>query len=256
MKKLLVLLMLMGCMSSTTLKENGNTRTVNIKDFNAIRCEYCADIQFKQGKKYAVTASGSDESMKVLDIYKDGTTLVIARKELKKKKKSDKDKVYLQITAPEINKLDISGVADFHTEKMKVGDFEVEVKGVFDFKCKELTCKDFSYYIKGVSKAKAQIKAQTASIYCKGVDTSEFQMDSPKLQLHWKGVCNMDLDFKGKEVSIWNNGVGTIRAKLDCTSLKAQNKGVGKLYLSGTADQTEINSDGVNNVDASELNQF
>ncbi len=50
MKKLLVLLMLMGCMSSTTLKEDGNTRTVNIKDFNAIRCEYCADIQFKQGK--------------------------------------------------------------------------------------------------------------------------------------------------------------------------------------------------------------
>ena len=38
--------------------------------------------------------------------------------------------------------------------------------------------------------------------------------------------------------------------------LKARNSGVGKLILSGTADQTEINSNGVNKIDATELNKF
>ena len=43
---------------------------------------------------------------------------------------------------------------------------------------------------------------------------------------------------------------------MECTSLKARNSGVGKLILSGTADQTEINSNGVNKIDATELNKF
>nr|WP_281793162.1 DUF2807 domain-containing protein [Paraprevotella clara] len=43
---------------------------------------------------------------------------------------------------------------------------------------------------------------------------------------------------------------------MECTSLKARNSGVGKLILSGTADQTEINSNGVNKIDAIELNKF
>ena len=44
--------------------------------------------------------------------------------------------------------------------------------------------------------------------------------------------------------------------QVECTSLKARNSGVGKLILSGTADQTEINSNGVNKIDATELNKF
>ena len=255
MKKLLALLTLMGCMSSTNLKENGNIRTIEAKNFHNIRCEYCADIQYTQGKEYAVTASGSDQTMKQLHIYQEGKTLVIARKE-PNKKKSDKEKVYLRITAPEINRLDVGGVMKFRTGKMTADDFEINVGGVSDFQCEKLVCKNFTYDIKGVSKGKAQIESQTAHINCKGVDKSEFQIYSPELQLNCKGVCNMDLDFRGKEISIWNTGVGTIRARLDCTTLKARNKGVGKLYLSGTANQTEINSDGVNNVDASGLNSF
>lgn len=255
MKKLLALLMLMGCMSSTSIKENENVRTVEVKDFHTIRCEYNADIQYIQGKKYAVTASGSEQSMKQLRIYQEGNTLVIARKE-PNKEKNDKEKVYLRITAPEINMLNVRGVMDFHTEKMKVDDFEINVGGVFSFQCEELVCRDFTYKVKGVSKSKARIEAQTTSFSCHGVDNSDFQIHGSELGVSCNGVCNMDLDFKGKNISIWNKGVGTIRAKLDCAFLKAQNKGVGKLYLSGTADQTEINSDGVNNVDASGLNSF
>ena len=200
MKKLLALLTLMGCMSSTNLKENGNIRTIEAKNFHNIRCEYCADIQYTQGKEYAVTASGSDQTMKQLHIYQEGKTLVIARKE-PNKKKSDKEKVYLRITAPEINRLDVGGVMKFRTGKMTADDFEINVGGVSDFQCEKLVCKNFTYDIKGVSKGKAQIEAQTAHINCKGVDTSEFQIYSPELQLNCKGVCNMDLDFRGVRLS-------------------------------------------------------
>ena len=55
-------------------------KTFRIEDFNAIRCEFVADIYYTQGKSYSVEAQASEKIMNMVSIHKKGNTLVIAKK--------------------------------------------------------------------------------------------------------------------------------------------------------------------------------
>ena len=237
MKKLMTILLVITTVLAASAR--------NQMDFNAIRCEFVADIYYTQGKSYSVEAQASEKIMNMVSIHKKGNTLVIAKKKGNKESNKNEKRLQLYVTAPEINDLQIPGVADFHAKEMDVEDFSLNV-----------TCKSFVSSTPGVNKSHATIHAQTARFDCSGVDKSTLCIYADDLHLQSSGVSKQTVEFKGKKVDIQNSGVGTIHITMECTSLKARNSGVGKLILSGTADQTEINSNGVNKIDATELNKF
>ena len=74
----------------------------------------------------------------------------------------DKESLQLYVTAPEINDLQIPGVADFHAKEMDVEDFSLNVKGVSRFECENQTCKSFVSSTPGVNKSHATIHASIA----------------------------------------------------------------------------------------------
>ena len=253
MKKLMTILLVIATVLTASARNQTVKKTLRIEGFNAIRCEFVADIYYTQDKSYSVEAQASEKIMNMVSINKRGNTLVITQKKGNKEKIKGKERLQLYVTAPEINDLQIPGVADFHAKEMDVEDFSLNVKGVSRFECENLTCKSFVSSTPGVNKSHATIHAQTARFDCSGVDKSTLRIYADNLHLQ---SSDQTVDFKGKKVDIQNSGVGTIHITMECTSLKARNSGVGKLILSGTADQTEINSDGVNKIDATELNKF
>ena len=256
MKKLMTILLVITTVLAASARNQMVKKTFRIEDFNAIRCEFVADIYYTQGKSYSVEAQASEKIMNMVSIHKKGNTLVIAKKKGNKESNKNEKRLQLYVTAPEINDLQIPGVADLHAKEMDVEDFSLNVKGVSRFECENLTCKSFVSSTPGVNKSHATIHAQTARFDCSGVDKSTLCIYADDLHLQSSGVSKQTVEFKGKKVDIQNSGVGTIHITMECTSLKARNSGVGKLILSGTADQTEINSNGVNKIDATELNKF
>ena len=57
------------CSRSKRTESNGE-KTFRIEDFNAIRCEFVADIYYTQGKSYSVEAQASEKIMNMVSIHK------------------------------------------------------------------------------------------------------------------------------------------------------------------------------------------
>lgn len=80
MKKLMTILLVITTVLAASARNQMVKKTFRIEDFNAIRCEFVADIYYTQGKSYSVEAQASEKIMNMVSIHKKGNTLVIAKK--------------------------------------------------------------------------------------------------------------------------------------------------------------------------------
>ena len=71
-----------------------------------------------------------------------------------------------------------------------------------------------------------------------------------------RGTGNDTIKFKGSDLAINNTGLSQTNLNVDCKKLQASNSGMAKMTISGTADDTSFDSDGVININTSELNQY
>ena len=186
----MTILLVIATVLTASARNQTVKKTFRIEGFNAIRCEFVADIYYTQGKSYSVEAQASEKIMNMVSINKRGNTLVITQKKGNKEKIKGKERLQLYVTAPEINDLQIPGVADFHAKEMDVEDFSLNVKGVSRFECENLTCKSFVSSTPGVNKSHATIHAQTARFDCSGVDKSTLRIYADNLHLQSSGVSN------------------------------------------------------------------
>ncbi len=264
---LMLILVLTAIVSSSCVISNGYVvsddydttnfvvRTYDLKDFNAIECNGVAHVEYKQGNTYSVTARSTQEMLDKTKITCSSNKLVIDQKSLKMKNQSP---VFIEISSPDLNKVDISGVSTFKTSSIvTTGKFDIDMSGVGNIEFDSIRCSNCGIDVSGAGKFYGLINAtDKVEVDAGGAVKSEIDINANELVLDCSGAVKMTVGFSGRKADVDCSGVSQINISVDCEELKAENSGVSSLTIKGVAENTNILSSGVSTIDTKELNKF
>ena len=144
----MTILLVIATVLTASARNQTVKKTLRIEGFNAIRCEFVADIYYTQGKSYSVEAQASEKIMNMVSIHKKGNTLSLPKR-----------KVTRKVTR---TKRDCNSTSQHQKSmicKYRCGRFpcqrngcrrlSLNVKGVSRFECENLTCKSFRFFHPG-----------------------------------------------------------------------------------------------------------
>lgn len=114
-------------------KDRDNLTTHNLSGFTEIEVSGVYKIDVQVGEDFSVTTSGSDKEVKYMDVSVDGDTLILGTKDDKKNWNiGKKEGIYAVVTLPELNSLDVAGIATGHVDDIDSDDFEIHIAGISD----------------------------------------------------------------------------------------------------------------------------
>ncbi len=227
------------------------TRTYALVDFNAIDCAGNTYITYKQADTYSVTARCTEKILDDTDIEVRGNKLVISpRKSIK-----NMPRMLVEVSSPELNDIDISGVSGFKASRIVIQDrFSLEISGVGHVEFDSIYCSSSNIEVSGASNIVGNIVAkEDVDIEVSGAVKSEFYVEANNLKLDCGGAIKMDLNFVGDTADIECSGAGKIQLDTKCNVLKAENSGVSKLTVRGSAKETKLRTSGASKIDTDGL---
>ena len=173
------------------------SRTFDLKDFDTIEINGGADVTFTQSEDYDVTVRTQESVFDLLDYRVEGTKLIL---EIKDRKSIHAEEFTVSITAPELNKVTVSGASDLDIKGLRIdGDLEVQVNGAGDLDFDQIACDNFTVQVNGAADAKLS-----------SIDIRK------KLKVQVNGAGDVDITGSTQDVSLEVNGAGDI----DATGLK------------------------------------
>lgn len=186
------------------------TKTLDFKDFDAIRINGSADIVFTQADAWEVTVRTQENIFDVLDYeVKDGV-LVLDTKDHQNIRAEEYD---VTITAPQLKEIEMNGAGDVKIPAglRTDGDFKVEINGAGDIDMTRLICKEL------------RISANGAC----DIDAAGIDVESVKVEIN--GAGDVELSGKAGSADLEVNGAGDINA------LNLQVAGEVKKHAAGLA---------------------
>ncbi|MCR5697712.1 MAG: DUF2807 domain-containing protein [Marinilabiliaceae bacterium] len=268
MKNTFIITLVAACLMSMTscIYVNGNdnigitvsdttdfvTRSYDLADFNSIDCSGVTHITYKQADTYSLTARSTEKVLDNTDIEVRGNKLVISPK----KSIKNMPPIFIELTTPELNDVDISGASTFKASRINTQNcFSLDISGVAHVEFDSIYCASSGIDISGASKIFGNIIAtEDVDIDASGAVKSEMSIKSNNLKLDCGGAIKMDLNFVGDTADIECSGAGKIVLDTQCNLLKAENSGVSKLTVKGTAKKTKLRTSGVSSIDTEDLN--
>ena len=173
------------------------SKTFDFKDFDTIDINGGADVTFTQAEDYNVTVRTQESVLDSLDYRMEGTKLIL---EVKDRKSIQADVFEISITAPELNKVTVSGASDLDIKGLRIdGDLEVQVNGAGDLDFDQIVCDNFSVQVNGAADAKLS-----------SIDIRKL------LKIEVNGAGDVDITGSAQDVTLEVNGAGDI----DATGLK------------------------------------
>ena len=185
--------------SGIAIKGSGavTSKTFDFKDFDTIEINGGADVTFTQAEDYDVTVRTQESVFDLLDYRVEGTKLIL---EIKDRKSIHAEEFAVSITAPELNKVTVSGASDLDIKGLRIdGDLEVQVNGAGDLDFDQIVCDNFTVQVNGAADAKLS-----------SIDIRK------KLKVQVNGAGDVDITGSTQDVSLEVNGAGDI----DATGLK------------------------------------
>lgn len=133
--------------------KNEVTRTFDLTGFSGIDISGVYDIEVIAGKDYSITVSGDRDEMDNVEIKVESGMLYMGSK--KKWKKKNRHGIDAKITLPELDELEVSGVASADIEGVDADDFELDVSGVAEVNI-EGECRSLDAHVSGVGELDAE----------------------------------------------------------------------------------------------------
>ena len=218
--------------------------TQNNGDECSVRLDYSAikDAEFAEKLK---------EKLKV--VYRDGEVKIglTGRLKVPAMCSSEKNRLKIYITSPDLVKIAQKGVGSFHAKTINSDRLEIDNEGVGSVKIGKILANKLEVTNEGVGSVSIDdAKGDDMSIDNEGVGSvkiSKIEMESLKLDNEGVGSVNLDM-FKGGSLVIKNEGVGSVKAKVDCQSVNATSGGVGGVNLSGVTRQYNKKKGGIGGI--------
>lgn len=149
------------------------TKTLNLRNFHAINAKTAVWVEYTQGSDYKVVFEGSQKELDELKMeVKDGV-LVIDEAHKSTKRYNDNEHFTLYITAPHLDRLNVSGVLNFDAKRVKESKMAMDVSGVFNSDIDLLECDTYEVHNSGVMNCDGKVKSKTANIHTSGVDNGD-----------------------------------------------------------------------------------
>lgn len=160
MRVVLLAAALVGASIGSALAESKSSKTLDLRDFDAIEIGGAYELDVIVGEDFSVELSGpSDEMARVEATLKNGALVLGTKKRIKGGHKG----VKAVVTMPALSRIAVSGVADADVSGVDAKDFKLDLSGVGEVniagECEKLIAR-----VSGVGEVDAQ------SLQCKSVD--------------------------------------------------------------------------------------
>lgn len=226
------------------------SQTYRLEGFNEIECSGVAQIYFTQGDRYSVKATADEKLLKYLKMKVSDGVLVV---ETKINRGVNNAKIRVDVTAPHLKGVEISGVSGFHAANIVADDFEVELSGVSVCEFSTIKCRTFSGELSGVGKISGRVAARKAELDVSGTCKGTLDIAADVLSLEQSGAAKMEVNFKGRLAKVENSGAGYLNLRVNSDLLEVENSGVSRIKLSGVAARTKISRSGMSKIDTDAL---
>lgn len=170
------------------------SETRKVEAFSSIEVSTVANIYFTQSDTYSLKIEGKEKFVKQTKISVRNSVLSIDCEQNKdaKTNRNNTKKVDVYITAPDLQKVNFSGVGSFNCNTpLKLNDVKFEVEGVGNVKVANLKCK-------------------TLSIDLEGVGNADIHVNCDRLKASVDGVGHIVLSGTAGTANISKDGVGSV----------------------------------------------
>jgi hypothetical protein len=255
MKKIFLATMLLAstvCGSCTVKVVDGEadakkvTKTLKLKDFDAIEINGSGKVEFSQAPEYKVQLIASEESMKGVKASVVGKVLTLSRDNSRVngnkivQLKMSRGGYTLKVSAPSLSAIRITGSGEFTAKTpITAKSLDAEVTGSGDLDLDNVTADNISVTVTGSGDADIHATCSTmADLMVVGsgdIDADINGCATVKASVGGSGDIDMDLK-KCESISAEVTGSGDIEAELvDCGTVDASTSGSGDIVLKGQA---------------------
>ena len=139
--------------------------------FSSMEITSVGTIHFTQSDTYSFKIEGKEKYVKNTETtVKDGRLLIGFKDKKNKRMRNQKDGVVIWISAPDLKKVEFTGVGEFKCEKpLKLDEVSFEVKGVGEVYVSDLTCNELKVALRGVGSADIHVACDYLSAKMSGV---------------------------------------------------------------------------------------
>ncbi|WP_273163788.1 GIN domain-containing protein [Bacteroides fluxus] len=139
--------------------------------FSSMEVTSVGTIHFTQSDTYSFKIEGKEKYVKNTETtVKDGRLLIGFKDKKNKRMRNQKDGVVIWISAPDLKKVEFTGVGEFKCEKpLKLDEVSFEVKGVGEVHVSDLTCNELKVALRGVGSADIHVACDYLSAKMSGV---------------------------------------------------------------------------------------
>ena len=224
------------------------TKEFDIKDFTGLDIGYNTEVTYVQGNTYKVEVKTTEKVFNALRV-KNKMGVLTLDFPFSTPDKVKNEKIYLHVTAPQINSFELSGVTKLYAEAFTAGKLTMDVSGACKVDVGHIDCTEADIDCSGASHIMASIKARgEADLECSGASTMKAKVEAKDLDLDFSGATKGDLNiisdevdmdisgaskiegsFKGKRIGLECSGTGKIDLDVDCEQLKAENNHIEQI---------------------------
>ncbi|MBP3829539.1 MAG: DUF2807 domain-containing protein [Bacteroidaceae bacterium] len=229
------------------------TRTYDLQDFTILDVSNVVKVVYTQGNAYSVKLTGRAELLDEMEVTATGGQLKVSAKRSKKfnnvkqKDRPDgKHNFILQLTAPCLENILLSGVSTFETTAMMPDFLFVRLEGVSKLKANSIESQSLKMSISGCS------EVHVGSVACKEYEASmsgSSKVDIQKLTAEKGAVTHLNgaskathpsLAVKGRVIFNVNGASKLTLSAKDCESLQVGFSGAskGEVSFKGNALRT------------------
>ena len=199
MKTLLITLtFLFVVIANTVYAANDKNSEVSevrkVEAFSSTNMTSVATVHFIQSDTYSLKIEGKEEYVKNISSSVNNGCLVTGFKN-KKENRSKKYGVTIYLSAPDLKKVEFTGVGSFNCKTpLKLEDVKFAIEGVGNLNVKDLTCKSLTITLEGVGDA-------------------DIHVDCDRLRASVEGVGSVKLSGTAGITDISKSGIGRVNTR-------------------------------------------
>jgi phage shock protein PspC (stress-responsive transcriptional regulator) len=191
-----------------TRNENDTYGNGDLSDFSALDINGMVDVTIHRGDEYRVELQGGESEKERYDIYKRGNTLVIDFNGNDKffwKKQLDWEELHIDITMPDLEKLEAKGAGKITFGEFSSHDLEIDIMGAM--------------------KVEGEIHVNSLDIKITGASELELQGDSKNMEAEITGASSLNA-YTLEVVDAVVEANGASHAKVNVTGTLEMREGI------------------------------
>lgn len=208
---------------------NGASKDYNFRNFERVSISGPYHVQIKQGDSYSIRVRGNERELNRMEVEQNGNELEIGYEEKTINLFDNRDPVLIQITAPDLKDILLSGAIKADINSGSSSDLNIELTGA--------------------TKAAINTRARNLKLDIAGASATKVMGTADRFELDASGACSIDADaLRAKTVIAEVSGM-TLADLYASSSLRIDASGASRITYQGNPGSTDIDASGASKVE-------